>query len=257
MRTFSALFLPVLLAFAFFGYAGAQITTTPTPNPSPTATPEPKAKPCPQVRVQPQAARMIREGQTIAFVATITGADPKIQPTIVWSTSAGAINEGQGTRRITVDTTGAGITPEREVKADLWVSGYAPECLLQATGAVKVIPPARKFGEFGELPAETVTFHLKTLAEYLGQITDSLYIIGYAGRKSERGFALNSLRSLRSELIAAGVEPRRINAFDGGFHEDPLFDFWIVPPGAEPPRPQPTVDRKEIVYPRSTPTKRP
>jgi hypothetical protein len=200
---------------------------------------------------------MVREGQTITFVANIAGADPKIQPIILWNTSAGAINEGQGTRRITVDTTGAGSTPERDVKADLWVSGYAAECMLQATGTVKVIAPARKFGEFGELPAETVTFHLKTLAEYLGQTTDNLFIIGYAGRKSERGFALNSLRRMRSELTAAGVEPRRINAIDGGYREEPLFDFWIVPPGAEMPRPEPTVDRKEIVYPRPTPTKRP
>ncbi len=200
---------------------------------------------------------MVRDGQIISFGGNIAGGDPKVQPTILWSLSAGAINEGQGTRRITVDTTGAGDTPDREVKADLWVGGYSPECVLQATTTVKVIAPAKKFGEFGELPAETVSFHLKTLAEFMAQSTDNVYIIGYAGRNSERGYTSNALRQLRTELTAAGVSPRRISAVDGGFHEEPLFDFWMVPAGSQPPRPSPTVDRKDIVYPRVTPSRRP
>ena len=122
---------------------------------------------------------------------------------------------------------------------------------------MKVIGSAKKFGEFGDLPEETVTFHLKTLAEFLSRSTDNLYIIGYAGRKSERGYAGNTLRKMRTELTAAGVSPRRITAIDGGFREEPLFDFWIVPPGAEPPRPAPTIDRKEIVYPKTPSPKRP
>ena len=195
---------------------------------------------------------MVRDGQAIAFVANIGGGDPKVQATILWSLSGGYISDGQGTRRIMVDTTGAGDLPDREIKAELWVGGYAPECVLQASASVKIIPKAKKFGDFGELPAETVSFHLKTLAEFLSKSTDNVFIIGYAGRKSERGFAVNWLRKMRGELTAAGVSPRRISAIDGGFREEPLFDFWIVPPGAQPPRPEPTVDRKEIVYPPTT-----
>jgi hypothetical protein len=200
---------------------------------------------------------MVRDGQTITFALNITGGDPRIQPTILWSTSAGIITEGQGTRRITVDSTGAGETPDREIKADIWVGGYSADCVLQASAAVKVIGSTKKFGEFGDLPAETVTFHLKTLAAFLSKSDDNVYIIGYAGRKSERGFVANALRRMRGELTAEGVSPRRINAVDGGFREEPLFDFWIVPNGAEPPRPAPTIDRKEIVYPKSTPAKKP
>ena len=245
----------------FNGIASGQrspvFTPTPTPSPSPTPPPEPKAMPCPNVSVQAQGARNVRDGQNITFGANIAGGDPKAQPTILWSTTAGVIMEGQGTRRIVVDTTGAGDTPDREVKADIWVGGYSADCVLQASSTVKVIGSAKKFGEFGDLPPETVTFHLKTLAEFLSNSPDNLFIIGYAGRKSERGYAGNALRKMRAELTAAGVSPRRINAIDGGFHEEPLFDFWIVPPGAEAPRPAPTVDRKEIVYPRSPPAKRP
>ena len=263
MQRAAAVFLLILVAMAFSSSAGAQIrpspvfTPTPSPTPSPTPTPEPKAVPCPNVSVQAQAARVVRDGQTITFGANIAGGDPKVQPTILWSTSAGIITEGQGTRRIVVDTTGAGDTPDREIKADIWVGGYSANCVLQATSTVKVIGSAQKFGEFGELPPETVTFHLKTLADFLSQSSDNVYIIGYAGRKSERGYAVNALRRMRTELTDAGVSPRRINAVDGGFHEEPLFDFWIVPNGAEPPRPAPTVDRREIVYPKTPPPKRP
>ena len=246
----------LLLTGAGFGQVAFPESTS-TPTPSPTPTPEPKVMPCPNVSVQAQAARTVRDGQTVIFVTNIAGGDPKAQPTILWSTSAGVIMEGQGTRRIVVDTTGAGDTPDREIKADIWVGGYSANCVLQATSTVKVIASAKKFGEFGDLPSETVTFHLKTLAEFLSQSSDNVYIIGYAGRKNERGYTVNALRKMRTELTAAGVSPRRINAIDGGFQEEALFDFWIVPPGAEPPRPSPTVDRKEIVYPKTPPTKRP
>ena len=123
---------------------------------------------------------------------------------------------------------------------------------MQAWTTVKIIASAVKFGEFGELPAEQVTFHLKTLAKYLTDSPDNLYLIVYAGRKSERNFTFNWVKKIREELIAAEVSPRRMNAIDGGFREEPIFEFWIVPAGSEPPRPTPTVDRREIVYPKTT-----
>jgi hypothetical protein len=262
------LILTIFLSFSFTNPAQAQFkglnsaptpTPTPGPKPAPSATPpqEPKPVPCPRVTVQAQTRGMVRDGQPISFVANIAGGDPKVQPTVLWNLSAGAITEGQNTRRITVDTTGAGETFDREIKADIWVGGYAPECVLQASAIVKVIGAARKFGDFGDLPAETVSFHMKTLAEKVGDSTDTIFIIGYAGRKSDRGFVSNRLRIMRNELVTTHkLSPRRVNIIDGGFREEPLFDFWLVPPGAIPPRPQPTVDRREIVYPKATPTPR-
>jgi hypothetical protein len=180
-------------------------------------------------------------------------------PTLIWNVSGGYIKEGQGSRQIQVDSTGAGSALDRELKAELWVGGYAPECsALQASASVKIIPPAMKFGEFGELPPKSVSENLDALANFLSQSQDTLYLIGYAGRKSERGFAFNSIRKMREELVADGIAPRRVVVIDGGFREEPLFDFWIVPQGAEPPRPSPTVNRNEIVYPKTPPaTRRP
>lgn len=254
--------LPVLVTFSFTG-AAAQVyrppfgTPTPTPRPSPSPTPEPRPGPCPNVTVQPQGAQTVRDGQVTNFMANIAGGDSRVQPTILWSTTAGTIRDGQHTRRIEVDTTGAGSGSERELKAEVWVGGYAPDCVLQASAKVKIIPPAFKFGEFGEVSAETLKKNLDALSQFLSQSPDNLYLIGYAGRKSERGFTANWVRRIKEDLLAAGLAPRRIMAMDGGFREEPIFDFWIVPVGAEPPRPTPTVNRNEIVYPKPTPTKKP
>jgi hypothetical protein len=251
----------VLMGLLLTGAVGAQaIRGLPTPTPSPRATPSPAptpppaGAPCPSVTVQPQGPQPLVDGQSIAFMANIMGGDTKVQPTILWTTSAGSIKIGQYTRHIEVDSTGAGQTPDRELKAEIWVGGYAPECVVQAWATVKIIPPAVKFGEFGELPAEQVAFHLKTLAQYMGQSPDNLYLIVYAGRKSDRNFTMSWVKKIKDELINNNkVEPRRILAMDGGFREDPAFEFWLVPAGAQPPRPTPTVDRREIVYPKPTP----
>jgi hypothetical protein len=234
-------------------------TPTPTPRstPAPTPTPEPRPVPCPQVTVQVQGAQTLRDGQTAVFAANIAGGDPRVQPTLIWNTTAGAIRQGQYTRRIEVDTTGAGATYDRELRGEVWVSGYANECVLQASAKVKIIPLPVKFGEFGEVSPEVLKTNLDALAKYLAESPDNLYVIGYAGRKSERGLAATWLRRIRDELVAAGIANRRIAALDGGFREEAVFDFWIVPVGAEPPRPAPTVNRNEIVYPRTPPQKKP
>ena len=170
----------VLSFLLLVGTAGAQVvrlptpTPSPRPTPSPTPTPDPRSVPCPNVSVQPQGAQLVRDGQSVNFAANIVGGDPKIQATMLWSTSAGTIKQGQYTRSIEVDSTGAGSTPDREIRADLWVGGYAPECLLQASAKVKIIAPPVKFGEFGEVKPDVLTVNLKALADFLEQSPDNL-----------------------------------------------------------------------------------
>ena len=254
---------PILLALSLAGTARAQIirfptpTPTPRPSPSPTPTPEPRVLPCPNVSVQAQPGQAVRDGQPVTFALNIGGADARVLPTILWNLSAGTVKDGQGTRRLTVDSTGSGSAPDRQIVADVWVGGYAPECLLQASATVKIIAPATKFGEFSEVEADVLTQNLKIVSDFLAQSPDNLYLIAYAGRKSERGFTFKWVQRIKAELTAAGIAPRRILAMDGGFREDPLFDFWIVPQGSEAPRPTPTVDRREIVYPPNPQPKKP
>ena len=252
-------FFAVFFALSLPGTARAQYalpTPTPTPKPSPPAAAPPGPVPCPSVNVQVQGSPRVRDGQRVNFVANIAGGDPKVVPTIIWNTPGGAIIQGQNTRRIEVDTTGAGSTSYRDVRAEVWVGGYAPECLLQASATVKVIGPAVKFGEFGKVDEQTLKKNLDSVSAFLSQSSDNLYLIAYAGRNSERGFAQNWLQKMKDTLLTAGIGPRRLAAIDGGFREEPLFEFWIVPIGAVPPRPAPTIKRSEIVYPNTRPPRK-
>jgi hypothetical protein len=252
--------IAVFFLLSFIGTAEAQYvfpTPTPTPKPSPTATPAPGPAPCPTVGVQGNPGQRVRDGQIITFTANIAGGDPKVVPTIVWSTTAGSITRGHNTRRIEVDTTGAGLTPDRELRAEVWVGGYAPECLLQASGTVKIIPPAVKYGEFGMVDDEKLKRNLEEISTFLAQSPDNLYLIAYAGRNSERGFAYTWLRRMKEAIVAPSMSPRRVLGIDGGFREEPLFEFWLVPVGADPPRPTPTLRRSDIVQPNTGPGRRP
>jgi hypothetical protein len=131
--------------------------------------------------------------------------------------------------------------------------------LLQSKAKIKIIPPAAKVGEVGELKPEAEANMLKVLGTTVSQSTDLLYVISYAGRKSDRGYAFTALKRMKDGLTMAGMDSRRVVTLDGGFREEPQVEFWIVPLGSEPPRPTPTVNRNEIIYsrPNQPPTKKP
>ena len=209
--------------------------------------------PCPTVQIQGPSGRIVKDGQPVTFGVNLAGGDPNISPTIVWNTSAGTIVSGQGTKNIHVDSTGAGSN--REIVAELWIGGYSPECSVQASAAVRVAGPAVKADEFGELQVEKENERLAVFASGLPQANDHISIIAYAGRTNVRGFTANALRRVKTQLMSAGISAERISTTDGGFREQPAFELWLVPEGSEAPRPTPTVDREDIVYPRATPTR--
>lgn len=209
-----------------------------------------KGSPCPQMQIQSQA-RTVREGQPVTLTARITGGDKNIIPSILWNVSAGSIRDGQGTMRIDVDSTGAG--EYRAIEAELWLGGYPPECQAQSPPfRISIIPPASKFDEFGVIGLEDENEKLTSAVKAAQFGNDKVYVIGYAGRTSERMFASTALRRMRDQILRSGFPAARLGAYDGGFREQPAFEVWIVPEGAEPPKPSPTIDRKDIVFPPIT-----
>jgi hypothetical protein len=215
--------------------------------------PQEKGSPCPQMQIQSQA-RTVREGQPVSFTARITGGDKSVTPSILWNISAGAIRDGQGTTRIDVDSTGAG--EYRAIEAEVWLGGYPPECPPQSTPfRIAVVPPASKVDEFGSIPLEEENEKISAAVRAAQFGNDKLYVIAYAGRNSERMFASTSLRRMRDQILRSGFPAARVGAYDGGFREQPAFEIWIVPEGAEPPKPTPSIDRKDIVLPPVTLTR--
>jgi len=258
MRSRAFVVTPVFLLVTGIGAYGQDSPPQPPP-PSVRATPQAAAgqvSPCPKIDVQSPAGRGggVREGQPLTFAANISGGDQNVTPQLLWTVSNGVIKDGQQTRRIEVDTTGAGST--REITADLWIGGYPGECQAQVSATVRIIPPASKADEFGELDTAKENERLAAFAAALSQSDDHLYIIAYAGRTSPRGHTTTALRRMRTQLTASGLNAGRVGVLDGGFRENAEYEVWIFPQGAEPPKPTPTVDRKEIVYPKVTSTPR-
>ena len=251
MRYVSKTLFAAALSLSAVGAFGQGDQPSP-PNP---ANPPAQVSPCPKVEIQNPANRAIREGQPLTFVARLTGGDKNVVPSILWNLSAGSIREGQGTHKIEVDSHGAGTY--RQIVADLWIGGYAPECSAQAASqTITVIPPAVKIDEFGELPADKEAERIASASGAVAQTNDYVYVIAYSGRSSERGYANLALRRMADQFSKAGVGSRRVGTLDGGFREQPAFEFWVVPEGSDVPRPTPTIDRKEIVYPKTTPARR-
>ena len=243
------------LGISAFGQDPAAPTKNDAPNPAPQQAAAP-VSPCPKVQVQNPNSRGVREGQSATFIANISGGDPKVMPQIMWAVNSGYIKDGQQTKRIEVDTTGAGYY--RELTAELWIGGYPGECVVQASASIRVIPPASKADQFGDLEPEKENERLAHIATALSQSDDNLYIIAYAGRTSPRGHAINALRRMRTQLGTVGLNVNRIAVLDGGFRENAEYELWIFPQGAEPPKPTPTVDRRDIVYPKAAaPTRKP
>jgi hypothetical protein len=112
-----------------------------------------------------------------------------------------------------------------------------------------------KFDEFGMVAVEDENEKLGSAVRAAQFGNDKVYLIGYAGRNSERMFASNALRRMRDQIVKSGFPTGRVLAYDGGFREQPAFEVWIVPEGAEPPKPTPTIDRKDIVFPPVTRTR--
>jgi hypothetical protein len=187
------------------------------------------------------------ESQPITFTALVTGGDPDMTVTYNWTLSAGTISSGQGTSSITVDTTGIGGV---SATATVQIGGMDRDCSNSAssTTVVRARPQPRKFDEFGTISIPDQLPRLDNLAIQMQyEPPATVYIIAYAGRRSVKGSAAASLTRMKSHLVKTrGIDAARIVTVDGGYRELPTTEFWIVPDGASPPQPSPTVAPSEI-----------
>lgn len=215
----------------------------PPPNP-----PAPQPVPCgkPEVR---SASQLVRDGAPVKFSVNLNGG-ATANVIYSWSISSGIITSGQGTPTIDVDTTGSGV--DKEITASVMLGGLSPECAYQASSSVKVAAPAKKLDEYATLKEDEENARLEA---FMANVTanEQAFIFVYAGRTSPRGHADTEVRRIRAALLKSGIPVERIVTVNGGFREEPAHELWLVPIGSEPPRATPTVNAKEIVYPKPTP----
>ena len=74
----------------------------------------------------------------LVFDATVSGGYTDMKPTYTWSVTAGKITSGQGTTKITVDTSNLG---GQSITATVTVGGYDPRCINTASCTVLDVLP--------------------------------------------------------------------------------------------------------------------
>lgn len=229
------------------------VTLPGVPNPTIPTVPQPLqgAAACPRLDLRGTTAPIVRDGDTVGFSANLSGGDTNVQPMFSWTISAGTLKQGQGTRNIEVDSTGSGS--DRFIIADLWVGGFPAECSIQGRAGVTVAGPATKRDQFGDLAEDKEKERLANFSGGLSPSHDMAYIIAYAGRTNVRGYARTGLTRMRAAVIAAGTPSDKVATMDGGFRETPTYELWAVPVGAIPPKATPTINAKDIVFPKPTP----
>ena len=239
MRLDDRRFLPLMIvaSLLFFGArAGFKVL----------AQQKQQARPeCPVTKVS--CPDSVSVGEKLVFTADVSGGDSQVTPTFNWSVSAGLIESGQGTSSIEVNT--SEVAAESSVTATVELGGFNRECGYGSTAAscttstIKKVE-ARKLDQYGNLQPKDENARLDNLMIELQ--TDPLakcYIIAYGGSASRAGDAQKSAEKAKAYLVnKRNLEAQRVVAVDGGYRKEPSVELWIVPSGAEPPQPKPTIE---------------
>jgi hypothetical protein len=195
----------------------------------------------------------VSEGEVITF-STDTAYSGSAQLNYTWTLnpSSAKILTSVG-NRITVDSTGLG---GQRVTATVVVddgSGDAA-CRQTAQASTYVRPPervehpSRQFDVCCSCSRDDLKARLDTLAvELQNDPTATTYVIAYAGRNSRIGQA-DLLGDFARTYLATdrGIDQSRITVLNGGFREEDCVEMWIVPSGATPPQPTPTVQAGDV-----------
>lgn len=209
--------------------------------------------PCP-FPLNISAPKQVTEGEIITYTADVaySGTNSlrynwKVTP------SSARIISGQGSPTLTVDSTGLG---SQRITATLTADDGTsyPECsqTVQAVSAItpleKKIIVAREFDECNSCSFDDQKARLDNLAvELQNDPSTRAYILAYGGRMSPLGQVEKLMNRSRDYLITQrGIDDSRIVVVNGGFREEDSVELWIVPSGAAPPKPTPTVQAGDV-----------
>lgn len=111
---------------------------------------------------------------------------------------------------------------------------------------------AEKLSAFGAVGSEYEMVNLDALEISLqNQPTAEAYILIYAGRKSKSTETAAAIKRIRKYLVERRrVDNNRLKFIDGGRKEKSIRELWIVPEGATPPTPAPTIKTAKVPPPQ-------
>jgi len=225
--------------------------------------PPPPKSPCP-FPVNVSAPSQVNEGEIITYTADVaySGTEGLNYKWTVTPSSAHIIS-GQGTPTLTVDSTGLA---DQRITATLVVDdGSSDETCSQTARASTNVPAQEKriivgheFDTCCSCSYDDQKARLDNLAVALqNDPTTTTYVFAYGGRTSPVGQADRLLARARDYLVMQrGIDASRIVVVNGGFRQEDCVEVWIVPRGATPPQPSPTVQPSEVRPAKPAPTRR-
>src|SRR5829696_337332 len=210
------------------------------------------ASPCPYP-VNVTAPAQVADGDIVTFTADVGYQGPSaLNYTWTVSPPTSRILSGAGTPTITVDSTGLG---NKRVTAVLVVDDGSGDRACRQTaqaatavsGITPTITPARRFDEFPSIARDDDKARFDLLAIELQNNPGSTgYVIAYGGRNSRPGEADRMAKRAADYLSTTrGISRDRLVTINGGYRESNSFELWLVPQGAEAPRPTPTLSPDE------------
>lgn len=210
------------------------------------------ASPCPYP-VNVTAPSSVSDGDIVTFTADVGYAGPSaLNYTWTVSPPAARILSGAGTPTITVDSSGLN---NRRLTAILVVDdGSGDRACRQtaqaATGvaALPKIEAPKRFDEFPSVAHDDDKARLDNLAIELQNNPGSTgYVVAYAGRNSRAGEADRmGQRAVEYLTTTRGLSPDRVRFINGGYRDSNTFELWLVPQGAAPPAPTPTLTPDQV-----------
>lgn len=213
----------------------------------------PTESPCPYP-VNLSAPVTVNEGDVITYTADVSySGTSALNYTWTVSPAEAKILSGVGTPTISVDSTGLG---SQTITATLVVDDGSGEAacrqVAQASTSVPRIPPppreGREFDVCCSCSFDDQKARLDNLAvELQNDPSTTTYVFGYGGRTSRVGQADRLGARARDYLVGQrGIDPSRIIVVNGGFREEDCVELWIVPSGATPPQPRPTLQPGDV-----------
>jgi hypothetical protein len=114
---------------------------------------------------------------------------------------------------------------------------------------------SRKIDKFGDLSCDDITLRIGDFFEEVKNLENSKgYVVIYNGKLDYR--AKNKIynyphqnevkaeiENIKTRIKFYYFDENRIVLIDGGFRENFTIEFWLVPNGATPPKPTPTLKK--------------
>ncbi|CAN5658878.1 hypothetical protein BH20ACI4_BH20ACI4_10400 [soil metagenome] len=164
-----------------------------------------------------------------------------------WKVSAGEIVEGKGTHEIKVKINNSDT---KRITAFVKVKGLPFPC---ETNAVLTVETGNKPYLFDRAERYNHSDLAARLDAFMITIMQNPalkgYIVVYADRKLGTRNMERAIKSVQTYFGYRGFDSSRVTIIRGGFREYSTVDSWILPEGAEPPIPTPTVDKNFIDLP--------